>query len=179
MRHRLLAFCAVQALMAWTAAAQDAQSVLQAAATAMGATNLKSIQYSGTGWKGAVGQNFSPELDWPRFQMTSYTRTIDFDARSSKEEMVLIQGNNSPRGGGGTPIEGERQLVFLVSGDYAWNMQGDNVIPTPAAAEVRQLELNVAHGTIFQKSIPDACLPTSMAARRSNVSRSKTSTVPG
>ena len=141
MRHRLLAFCAVQALMAWTAAAQDAQSVLQAAATAMGATNLKAIQYSGTGWKGAVGQNFSPELDWPRFQMTSYTRTIDFDARSSKEEMVLIQGNSSPRGGGGTPIEGERQLVFLVSGDYAWNMQGDNVIPAPAAAEVRQLEI--------------------------------------
>ena len=41
MRHRLLAFCAIQALMAWTAAAQDAQSVLQAAATAMGATQLE------------------------------------------------------------------------------------------------------------------------------------------
>ena len=50
-----------------------------------------------------------------------------------RRKMVLIQGNNSPRGGGGTPIEGERQLVFLVSGDYAWNMQGDNVIPAPAA----------------------------------------------
>jgi len=141
MRNRLLAFCAVQAVMAWTVAAQDAQSVLQAAATAMGATNLKSIQYSGTGWKGALGQSFSPDLDWPRSEITSYTRTIDFDAKSSREEMVRIQGNNPARGGGGTPIEGERREVFLVSGNYAWNIVGDNVVPAPAAAEIRQLEI--------------------------------------
>jgi len=141
MRNRLLVFCAVQVLMVWTAAAQDAQSVLQAAATAMGATNLKSIQYSGTGWKGALGQNFSPDLDWPRSEITSYTRTIDFDAKSSREEMVRIQGNNPARGGGGTPIEGERREVFLVSGNYAWNIVGGNVVPAPAAAEVRQLEI--------------------------------------
>ena len=161
MRHRLLAFCAIQALMAWTAAAQDAQSVLQAAATAMGATNLKSIQYSGTGWRGAVGQNFRPELDWPRFQMTSYTRTIDFEARSSKEEMVLIQGSNPARGGGRTPIEGERRQVFLVRGNYAWNMRGDNVIPAPAAAEVRQLEIWLTpHG--FLKAAMAAENPTAV-----------------
>ena len=164
MRNRLLAFCTVQALMAWTAAAQDAQSVLQAAATAMGTTNLKSIQYSGTGWRGAVGQNYSPELDWPRFQMTSYTRTIDFDARSSKEEMVLIQGNNRARGGGGTPIQGERRAVFLVSGDYAWNMQGDNVIPAPAAAEVRQLEIWLT---------PHGFLKAAMAGNPTAVSRNE------
>ena len=33
--------------------------------------------------------------------------------------------------------------------------------------------------SIFQKSMPDACLPTSMDARVSNVRRSITSTVPG
>ena len=141
MRNSLLVFCAVQVLMVWTAAAQDAQSVLQAAATAMGATNLKSIQYSGTGWRGALGQSFSPDLDWPRSEITSYTRTIDFDAKSSREEMVRIQGNNPARGGGGTPIEGERREVFLVSGNYAWNIVGGNVVPAPAAAEVRQLEI--------------------------------------
>ena len=141
MRNRLLAFCAVPALMVGPAAAQDARSVLQAAATAMGTTNLKSIQYSGTGWKGAVGQNYSPELDWPRHEVTSYSRTIDFDARASKEEIVRIQGNYSSRGGGGTPIQGERRDVFMVSGNYAWNMRGDEVSPAPAAAEVRQLEI--------------------------------------
>ena len=37
------------ALMAGSAAAQDVRSVLQTAATAMGVTNVKSIQYIGTG----------------------------------------------------------------------------------------------------------------------------------
>ena len=141
MRNRLLAFFAVLALMVGTAAAQDARSVLQAAATAMGVTNLKSIQYSGTGWKGAAGQNYSPELDWPRTEVTRYTRTIDSDAKASTEEMVRIQGNYSSRGGGRTPILGQRRQVSMVSGNYAWNMRGDHVIPAPAAAEVRQLEI--------------------------------------
>jgi glyoxylase-like metal-dependent hydrolase (beta-lactamase superfamily II) len=127
--------------MVGTAAAQDARSILRAAATEMGVTNLRSIQYSGTGWKGAVGQNYSPELDWPRTEVTTYTRTIDFDAKASKEVMVRIQGDYSSRGGGRTPIVGERREVSIVSGDYAWNMRGDDVIPAPAAAEVRQLEI--------------------------------------
>ena len=88
-----------------------------------------------------MGQNYRPDFDWPRSDITSYTRTIDFDARASKEEIVRIQGNNDSRGGGGTPIQGERQEAFMVSGNYAWNMQGNGVRPVPAAAEVRQLEV--------------------------------------
>ena len=83
----------VMALTAGPAVAQDARSVLQAAADVMGVTNMTSIQYSGTGWIGAVGQNFAPAQDWPRFELASYTRTIDFATGSSKEEMVVRQGN--------------------------------------------------------------------------------------
>ena len=148
-KSRLFACCASLALMAGTASAQDAQSVLEAAATKMGTKNLNSIQYSGTGWRGAVGQNFNPELDWPRTEIKSYTRTIDFGAKSSKEEMVRVQGSYSSRGGGRTPIVGERHEVFMVSGDHAWNLSGDNVVPTPARAEVRQLEIWLTpHGFI-------------------------------
>ena len=43
--------------------AQDARAVLQATAEALGVTNMTSIQYSGTGWLGAVGQNFAPADD--------------------------------------------------------------------------------------------------------------------
>ena len=164
MRNRLLAFGAVLALMVPTAAAQDARSVLQATATTMGATNLKSIQYSGTGWKGAVGQNFSPELDWPRSEMTSYTRTIDFEAKASKEEIVRVQGDNDSRGGGGAPIQGERREAFMVSGDYAWNMQGNDVRPVPAAAEVRQLEIWLT---------PHGFLKAAMAGNPTLVSRNE------
>ena len=80
---------AVMVLTAGSVAAQDARGVLQAAAETLGVTNMTSIQYSGTGWIGAVGQNFAPDQDWPRFELASYTRTIDFGTSSSKEEMVI------------------------------------------------------------------------------------------
>ncbi len=99
-----------------TAAAQDAKTALQAASTAMGGTNLKSIEYSGTGWNAAVGQSYSPNDDWPRFEITSYTRTVDYDARFSKEDLARRQGNYPPRGGGGTPIQGEQLQTAVVGG---------------------------------------------------------------
>lgn len=123
------------------AAAQDARTVLQAASTAMGAANLKSIQYTGAGWIAAVGQSYEPNADWPRFEMTNYVRTIDYDAKSSKEELTRRQGSYPARGGGGTPLQGEQRQVAVVSGNYTWNMQGNNANPAPTAAEVRQLEI--------------------------------------
>src|SRR5262245_8512999 len=114
-----------------TLRAQDARSVVQAAMKAMGTANVKTLQYSGTGWNAAVGQSFSPQADWPRFEVTRYTRTIDYDARSSREELTRRQGSNPPRGGGGTPLQGEQQQVAIVSGNYAWNMDGQNPVPQP------------------------------------------------
>jgi opacity protein-like surface antigen len=58
-------------LLAGSATAQDARSALQAAATAMGVNNMKSIQYTGTGWQGMVGQNVAPDQDWPRVDQKS------------------------------------------------------------------------------------------------------------
>src|SRR5438874_8586188 len=111
--------------------AQDARGVLQAAVKAMGADNVRTIQYSGTGWNAGVGQSFSPQDDWPHFEVTRYTRTIDYDARSSREEMIRRQGNNPPRGGGGTPLQGEQQQVAIVSGNYAWNLNDQTPVPQP------------------------------------------------
>ena len=122
---------ALLAVMVRTAAAQDAKAVVQAASTAMGAANLKSVQITGTGWNAAVGQSFSPEDDWPRFEVTRYTRTIDYDNKSSREELTRRQGNNPPRGGGGTPLQGEQQQVAIVSGNYAWNVQDGKPVPQP------------------------------------------------
>src|SRR5262249_26270543 len=70
-----------------------------------------------------------------------YTRTIDFATNSSKEEMVLRQGTYVARGGGGTPIAGDQRRTQLASGGFAWNMQGTTVVPQPALAEQRQLEI--------------------------------------
>ncbi len=117
------------------------QDVLQDTATTMGVADLRTIQYSGSGNFFAFGQSFHPDAPWPRFDVTSYSRTIDYDAKSSQQELVRVQGNNPPRGGGGSPIQGELRQVAMVSGDYAWNMQGDNPNPAPAAAEERQLQI--------------------------------------
>ena len=127
--------------MVGPAAAQDARAVLQAASTAMGTANVKSVVYTGSGWVAAVGQSYEPDADWPRFDVTTYTRAIDYDAKSSREELTRRQGNNVPRGGGGTPLREEQHQVAIVNGDYAWNVQGTDVIPATAGAEVRQLEI--------------------------------------
>jgi len=141
MARAVVVLVAVLSFMAGTAAAQDAKTVLQAASAAMGAGTLRSITYSGTGWNAAVGQSYTPDEDWPRFDVTSYTRTIDYDGRSSREELTRRQGSYPPRGGGGTPISGQQQQAFFVSGNQAWNMQGTTPNPAPATADVRQLDI--------------------------------------
>ena len=128
--------------MTGVTAAQDARSVLQAASTAMGAANLRSVQYSGNGWNAAFGQAYSPADDWPRFEVTSYTRTIDYDSKSLKEETIRRQGNYPQRGGGGTPIQGEQRQNAFGSGGFAWNLNEQKMPnPQPNAAEMRQLEI--------------------------------------
>src|SRR5229473_7816755 len=129
MLRRLSILVVFLALMVGAASAQDAHSVLQAAAKAMGATNLKTIQYSGTGFVAAVGQSYSLTDDWPRFEVTTYTKTIDYDAKSSREEYTRRQGNYPPRGGGFTPLIGEDHVLGLLSGNYAWSMQGEKAVP--------------------------------------------------
>jgi glyoxylase-like metal-dependent hydrolase (beta-lactamase superfamily II) len=137
---------ALTVAMVGPAAAQDAKAILQAASKAMG--NVKSVQITGTGWNGAVGQSFSPETDWPRFEVTRYARTIDYDARTSREEFTRRQGNFTPQGGGGTPLQGEQQQVFIVSGTSAWNLVDGKPVPQPGlylaglpVAEFRQLDI--------------------------------------
>ncbi len=150
--------------------AQDARGLLQAAARAMGAANLKTIQYSGTGWNAAVGQSFSPQEDWPRFDVTRYTRTIDFDAKFSREELTRRQGNNAPRGGGGTPLQGDQQQVAIVSGNYAWNMNGQETVPQPgqylagiSVAEFRQLDILLTPHGFLKAAL--AANPTAISLR--------------
>ena len=137
-----------------TASAQDARSVVQAAATAMGATNLKTIQISGVGSTSAIGQSYAVTGEFPRFEVPTYTKVIDYDAGTSREEYTRRQGNYPPQGGGFTPLQGEPRTLALLSGTYAWNMEGTTVVPQPGkflagmpVSELRQLEIAMTpHG---------------------------------
>jgi glyoxylase-like metal-dependent hydrolase (beta-lactamase superfamily II) len=149
MAKRLWLLFAAAALIGGSAAAQNTGNAIQAAAAKMGVTNMKSIQYSGAGWQGMVGQNFTPLNDWPRVDLKDYTRTIDFETMSSKEEYTRSQGNNSVQGGGaGFPFLQDQKVINYVSGNYAWtqNAQGQ-IIPQPDQAELRRLEIYLTpHG---------------------------------
>lgn len=149
MQKRVSILVVLGGLLAAPAVAQDARTVLQAASDAMGVRNVRSIEYAGAGWLGAVGQSFTPEEDWPRFEVINYTRTIDYQNRSSREEYVRRQGNYPPQGGGGTPLQGEQPQRFLTSGNFSWNMNGTEPAPEPAALEARQLDIWMSpHGFV-------------------------------
>jgi glyoxylase-like metal-dependent hydrolase (beta-lactamase superfamily II) len=110
------------------AQAQDAKAVLDAAQKAMG--NLKTVEYSGSGSDYSLGQAFSPGEAWPRFNVTSYTRSIDFDQPASKAHRVRTQFNNPPHGGGLQPIVGERMddQTIVVGPKTPWPQQLEIVL---------------------------------------------------
>src|SRR5436309_1373621 len=155
MKKVLVTLVVISALMlgpaVGPAAAQNARALLQAADSAVGASKVNSIQYTGTGRIAYLGQNFTTADDWPRVDLKTWSQTIDYSGKSAKEEMVRVQGNNPPRGGGaGFPITGEQRSTTLVSGNYAWNL---NAQGQPQAqndqAEVRQFMISVSpHGFI-------------------------------
>ena len=126
------------ALLAATAGAQDAKTVVQNAAHAMG--NVKSIQFSGTGHLSAVGQAWNPTSPWPETIVKSYTKTIDYGAQSAREELVRNEGD-PPAKGGAAPFGGDQRQVNLVTGQYAWNQPGNAPQAATAAAEERQLQI--------------------------------------
>src|SRR5206468_11810476 len=127
--------------------AQDAS--LDSVAKAMGSVCRKSIQYSGSGTNFQVGQNFSPDTPWPRFIVKSYTRAVNYESASLRDDLVRTQGENPPRGGGGQPVAGEQRQILVASGDFAWNVAGDVATPTPIALIDRQLQLwTTPHGVV-------------------------------
>ncbi len=112
---------------------QDAKAVLDGVAKSMG--DVKSLQYAGNGANFSFGQNVAPGTPWPRFNLKSYTRTVDYDTPAMRDELVRTQAEPGARGGGGIPLVGEQRQLQAVSGTYAWNQVGENPL-TPALAAV-------------------------------------------
>ena len=125
---------AVLSILFLAGCSRSPQKVLEDAAQAMGAANLNTIQYSASGSNFALGQNYNPDEPWPRFNVVRYSRTINYETASSREEMLRTQFEDPPRGGGRQPIVGEQRQVFFVSGNDAWDQTGDQPTPAPATA---------------------------------------------
>lgn len=109
--------------------AQDAKTILQNADKALG--SVKTIQYSGTGMNGFFGQALTAGKEWPRRELTAYTRRINYDQKSSTEQLTFKEN-----------VFGGQQQNQLVSSDKAWNIGANGQpAPQPAAAEARQLQI--------------------------------------
>lgn len=143
---------------------RDAGAVLRAASAAMGTPAVKTLQYTATGWNATMGQSYLPGEDWPKCELTSYTRAFNYDEKSSREEWTRIQGAYPPRGGGGIPIydwvgtvNGVWTQKFYTNGEYAWNIDGNRTsvasrLTTSSGGlrpDVRQLDIWLSpHGFI-------------------------------
>src|SRR5438093_10492097 len=98
-RGLLIAFVVAIAL-APKIIAQDAAVVIDASAKAMGSTTLQSIQYSGTGTNNSVGQAFTSGGPRPRYKVTKYVASINYTVPVMRQEIVRIDTERQPRGGG-------------------------------------------------------------------------------
>jgi glyoxylase-like metal-dependent hydrolase (beta-lactamase superfamily II) len=138
MAKRLWIACALFFLCAGAACAQDAKTVLQAAQKAMG--DVTSIQYSGTGHLNFFGQAWAPNAAWPTTNLTSYTKTVDYNSKSAKENLIHSEPTPMVKGGG-RPFAGDDKQANFVSGQYAWDQPGSAPVPQPGAAAERQLQI--------------------------------------
>jgi glyoxylase-like metal-dependent hydrolase (beta-lactamase superfamily II) len=130
-------------LLSLTARGQDATAVLAAAAKAMGAASLESIQYSGSGTTYFFGQAVNPTAGWPRMILKSYVADVNYATPAMRQELYRTEPDGS------VPFGGNRQIQ-LVSGLDAWNV-GSNDQPVPAVALAGERALQIwltPHGFI-------------------------------
>jgi glyoxylase-like metal-dependent hydrolase (beta-lactamase superfamily II) len=147
----ILVFVAL-ALMPRLGNGQDSRAVLDSVTKAMG--DVKSLQYTGNGAYFFLGQSVAPGTPWPRFNLKTFTRTINYDTPAMRDDFVRTQADPAARGGGGIPLIGEQHLIQGVSGTDAWNQVGENP-PTPAIAAVadRQLQLLITPQGVIKAAI--------------------------
>jgi len=163
MQSKVAAFAAFLGLIAGSASAQtvkDVRSVLDASLKAMGGANLKTIRYTASGWSSRIGQTYGLAEDWPHYEIADYTRALDYDAKWSREDYTRRQGKYPLLG---RPPMSEERVTTILSGSYAWDMQGDKPVPLTSLyldgvsyADLRQLELAIT---------PHGFLKTALAAK--------------
>ena len=148
MRTLIALLTAVLVFLPITAGAQDSRAGLEAVAKALGAPGLKSIEIQGGGMVFQVGQSYTAGTAWPQFNVRSFTRVINYDTASLRDEILRTRALEPPKGGG-PYVRGEHKQVFVLSGDHAWNVTGDAAAPAPIALADRQFQLwSTPHGVI-------------------------------
>ena len=126
---------------------------LEAAASALGAADIRAIEYSGTGRWFQFGQAPNPTLPWPAFEVSRFTAAVEYQTPAARVEIVRQQVVEPGRV---RPAPVVQRPIQLVSGTHAWNLalppgaaEGTPAVPAaqPAAVEERLSEIwTTPHG---------------------------------
>ena len=144
-----IAVTALALMSCATVPTEDAQTALNRADRAMGGTNVKSIRYAGAGTGATFGQAFQPTMTWPKIVYSSFSRTLDFDNATLREDAARSRAE--PTGGGAVPLigTGEQRTTGLMRDSFAWNMAGPAPVAAPLAVNARIHDLWTSpHGVI-------------------------------
>ncbi|MGQ0733298.1 MAG: MBL fold metallo-hydrolase [Acidobacteriota bacterium] len=120
---------------------------LDAARDTLGAADMRSITYSGSGRWFQFGQAPSPTLPWPQFDVSSYAVTVDYETPAARVQMTRKQTIEPGRA---RPAPLEQRIDQHVNGTSAWNVpvpppgataSAPTPTPQPAAVEERVMEI--------------------------------------
>lgn len=156
--------------LSFEVAAQDAKAVIDTAARAMGTDRLHAIQYSATGSTYGFGQAIGPGQPWPRFTITKYVAAINYAGPALREELVRIDNENPPRGGGAGPYNPVTHQGGIRPIPFGPQTQTRQVAPRTEPALI-QLWMMTPHG--FLK----AAAANTATVRTANVRGRQTHTV--
>jgi glyoxylase-like metal-dependent hydrolase (beta-lactamase superfamily II) len=151
----------VSVLVSTQAPAPDVKTLLGTVSAAMGASNLKTIEFVGSGLTFTHGQAHERFGPLPRFDVKSYRYTADYTVPGSRIERIRVQGSNPVRGGSPQPVIGEERTLTYLNGDDGWGVNAAGAANRqPGAAgldadviEQRQIQLwETPHGFLAAAS---------------------------
>lgn len=116
----------IAAAIASFSATAYAAPTLESAAEALGASQLKSIEFKGTGHWFQFGQAPNPSSSWPQFDVSDYVATVNFEAPAERVQITRKQVVEAKRA---RPAPVEQKPDQYVNGNTAWNLA-----PAPGAA---------------------------------------------
>jgi glyoxylase-like metal-dependent hydrolase (beta-lactamase superfamily II) len=132
--------------LAAVAAAQDAKTVIANASKAMGYDQLKSIEYSGSGFEGtAMGQAQSATAGWPKFTLKNFSRYVDLNAGTSQQNALRSRPADAtgqlPGGGGLAPVP-ESQQTTTINANAPWAQKLDISLSPPGFLKLADAAAN-------------------------------------
>lgn len=100
----------------------DAASVYDAAIEALGGRDTDSIAFTGAGWDACLGQAWSVEEGWARWELTNYRRVVDY-ARGISSQTAMRRPGLDPEhigGCGAQPDAAPRPQQSSIGPEAAW-----------------------------------------------------------